>query len=190
MKTNLPSFEHFTRCVWTILAMLFLHRRALTRENLSWGFPTKQGATQLAELHCMCGSRNKLEGRIEKSVPRIAVWHHEACWLMTNGDPEGLIFLSYPHTSNGFFFLLTTVFYLFMYFEIRSQRSLNASRCNFTGWRYFTSWVKKNMGKIRFFHHRVKSQISLSGVKEKKHQHVCVCVFPFFSFFGRGVLTF
>ena len=35
---------------------------------------------------------------------------------MTNGDPEGRIFLSYPHTINGFFFLLTTVFiYLFIY---------------------------------------------------------------------------
>ena len=34
--------------------------------------------------------------------------------MMTNGDPEGRIFLSYPHTNNGFFFLLATVFiYLF-----------------------------------------------------------------------------
>ena len=24
---------------------------------------------------------------------------------MTNGDPEGRIFLFYPHTNNGFFFL-------------------------------------------------------------------------------------
>ena len=30
--------------------------------------------------------------------------------MMTKGDPEGQIFLSYPHTNNGFFFLLTTVF--------------------------------------------------------------------------------
>ena len=33
--------------------------------------------------------------------------------MMTNGDPEGRIFLSYSHTSNGFFFLLTTVFIYF-----------------------------------------------------------------------------
>ena len=34
--------------------------------------------------------------------------------MMTNGDPEGQIFLSYPHANNGFFFLLTTVcIYLF-----------------------------------------------------------------------------
>ena len=26
--------------------------------------------------------------------------------MMTNGDPKGRIFLSYPHTNNGLFFLL------------------------------------------------------------------------------------
>ena len=31
--------------------------------------------------------------------------------MMTKGDSEGRIFLSYPHTNNGFFFLLATVFY-------------------------------------------------------------------------------
>ena len=36
--------------------------------------------------------------------------------MMTNGDREGRIFLSYPHMNIGFFFLLTTVFiYLFIY---------------------------------------------------------------------------
>ena len=34
--------------------------------------------------------------------------------MMTNGDPEGRIFLSYPHRNNGFFLLLVIVFiYLF-----------------------------------------------------------------------------
>ena len=33
--------------------------------------------------------------------------------MMTNGDLEGRIFLSLPHTNNGFFFLLITVFFLF-----------------------------------------------------------------------------
>ena len=41
--------------------------------------------------------------------------HHKACRVMTNGDPEGQIFLFYPHTNNGFFFLLATGFiYLFI----------------------------------------------------------------------------
>ena len=56
---------------------------------------------------------HECEGRIEQSVPRIAVWHHEACRVMTNGDPEGRILLSYPHTNNGFVSLLTS-FYLFI----------------------------------------------------------------------------
>ena len=117
MKTNLPSFEHFTRCVWTILAMLFLHSLASMRENLSSDFQTKHGSKQLAELHCMCGSRNELEGRIEKSVPMIAVWHQEACQVMTNDDPEGRNFLSYPHASNGFFFLPTSVFIFYLFWN-------------------------------------------------------------------------
>ena len=40
---------------------------------------------------------HECEGRIEKHVPRIAVWHHEACQVMTNGDSEGQIFLSHSH---------------------------------------------------------------------------------------------
>ena len=35
------------------------------------------------------------ECEIEKSVPRITDWHHEACRVMTNGDPEGQIFLTH-----------------------------------------------------------------------------------------------
>ena len=55
---------------------------------------------------------DKCEGRIEKSVPWIRVCYHRACRVMTNDDPEGQIFLSYPHMNNGFFFLLTTVCFL------------------------------------------------------------------------------
>ena len=36
--------------------------------------------------------------------------------MMKNVDPEGWIFLSHPHTNNGFFLLLTTK-YLILYFE-------------------------------------------------------------------------
>ena len=40
--------------------------------------------------------------------------------MMTNGDLEGPIFLSYPHTNNGFFFFLTSVF--FFNFKISFQK--------------------------------------------------------------------
>ena len=41
----------------------------------------------------------------------ITNWHHEACQVMTNGDPEGQIILSHPNTINGFLFLLTITKY-------------------------------------------------------------------------------
>ena len=50
---------------------------------------------------------------MEKSVPRITVWHHEACGVMTNGDLEGQISLSYLHTDNGLFFLLRIFIFFF-----------------------------------------------------------------------------
>ena len=55
---------------------------------------------------------HECEGRIEKSLPRIAVWHHQARQMMTNGDHEGRIFLSHPITNNGFFFLPTTKYHI------------------------------------------------------------------------------
>ena len=58
-------------------------------------------------VHYLIRIYHECEGRIEKYVLRITVWHHEACRVIINGDPEGRIFQSYPHTKNGFFFLLT-----------------------------------------------------------------------------------
>ena len=53
---------------------------------------------------------HECEGRIEKSVRKITIWHHQACRVMTNGDPEGRIFLSYLRTNIGFFLMLITYF--------------------------------------------------------------------------------
>ena len=55
----------------------------------------------------VCNVRINHECEGGKSVPRIAVSPHKACLVMTNGDPEGRIFLFHSHTINGFFFLLT-----------------------------------------------------------------------------------
>ena len=55
---------------------------------------------------------SQVEYGIEKYVPRITNLHHEACQVMTNGDHEEHIFLSHPHTNNGFCFLLTTKYRL------------------------------------------------------------------------------
>ena len=35
------------------------------------------------------------------------IWHREACLMMPKHDHEERIFLSYPHTNNRFYFLLT-----------------------------------------------------------------------------------
>ena len=59
------------------------------------------GATLVKKNIRICRER---EGRIENSVPRIAIWHHDACPVMTNGDPEGRIFLSYTYIHDIFFF--------------------------------------------------------------------------------------
>ena len=64
------------------------------------------GAFNIIRIHHEC------DGGIEKSFPRITDWHHQVCRVMTNGDHEGLIFLSHPQTNYGFFFLLTNE-YLF-----------------------------------------------------------------------------
>ena len=52
------------------------------------------------------------EGRIEKSLPRIAVWHHEACRVMTNGDPKGLIYC--PILSRIMYSFSCSPLYLFI----------------------------------------------------------------------------
>ena len=84
-------------------------------ESSKYGHPFNSLNTEFLKIRILLMTWNiriylECEGGIEKSVPRIAIWHHEACRVMTNGDPEGRIFLSYPYTNNGFFFLLTTVF--------------------------------------------------------------------------------
>ena len=60
----------------------------------------KGGITNGAEWYAVSGKfiriYHECEGRIEKSVPRFTVWHHEACRVMTNGDPEGRIFSVLP----------------------------------------------------------------------------------------------
>ena len=40
---------------------------------------------------------------------------------MKNGDRQGLVFLSHPHTNNGFFFLLTSK-YGILYLNINMIR--------------------------------------------------------------------
>ena len=69
-------------------------------------------------------SYHECDGGIEKSVPGITVWHHEACPVMANGYREGLTFLSHLHTKNIFFFLVTIqlCFVMHYFFAIILER--------------------------------------------------------------------
>ena len=58
---------------------------------------------------------NECEDAIEKSVQRIAVWHHGACRLMTNDDRDGRIFLSHHHKNNELVFLPTTKYCILLF---------------------------------------------------------------------------
>ena len=68
---------------------------------------------------------HKCVGGIEKSVARITIWHHEACQVITNGDPYGQIFLSNSHRNNEVFFLLTIKYFIFNMIKKSSQKFLN-----------------------------------------------------------------
>ena len=121
---------------------------------------------------------------IEKSVQMITVWHHKACRVITNSDPEGQIFLSHLHTNNGFFFLLNIKYRTLCYNQIRplevpeytwyddvtltQQCSHLTTMCMSSN----TTNVQPSsdsLGKItwvnKIFYPRVKSQISVSGVQ-------------------------
>ena len=77
-------------------------------------------------------NHHEYESGIEKSVPRITDWHHEASRVMTNGGQEGRIFLSHPHTKYGFIFFLTTK-YLILYWKKHTKgfhKLLNTLVCD------------------------------------------------------------
>ena len=63
--------------------------------------------------------KSECDGGIEKSVPMITDWYKEAYQMITNGDHEGRIFLSHTHTNNGFFFLLTTIYRILYWKNIK-----------------------------------------------------------------------
>ena len=67
------------------LPELMLLDDALGTKNVCWPYIDGNSFLKNESIRI----HNECEGRIEKSVPRIAVWHHEACPVMTNGDHEG-----------------------------------------------------------------------------------------------------
>ena len=78
------------------------------------------------------------ESGIEKSILRITDWHHEACRVMTNVDPEGRIFLYLPQTNNGFFFLLTTKYPILHWNNLKQISRKSWIRWDATWWRKYS----------------------------------------------------
>ena len=90
--------------------------------------------------------------------------------MMTNCDPDGRIFLSYPHTNNGLFFLLTTTVFIYLSIYLFKNKlpevpEYDKRQCHMMTLLYVLGKIA-SMGKIRFSIPGKKSQISISGVQE------------------------
>ena len=59
------------------------------------------GPTVMLKLVWIIRIYHECEGRIEKSVPRINIWHHKACQVMKRGDIEGQNFSSPEPKTQG-----------------------------------------------------------------------------------------
>ena len=59
------------------------------------------------------------EAWIEKPIQRVTVWHHEACQMMTNGDPEWGFFF-YSTLTQMVDFLIALHLISHFYFKINS----------------------------------------------------------------------
>ena len=74
--------------------------------------------------------------------------------MMTNGDHEGRIFLSHPHTNNGLFFLLTTKYVILYWKNIKKdfQKILNTLRCDMvTSFSHFNDVTDRRAASVRLF---------------------------------------
>ena len=70
-------------------------------------YVVSSGPKKPVHQYSLARDNKKCEDGIEKSVPRITDWHHDACQVTTISDQEERFFLSHPHTNNRYFFLLT-----------------------------------------------------------------------------------
>ena len=92
-------------------------------------FQQRERKRERVSIKCNKSIHHEYGGRIENSVPRMTIWHHKACLVMTNGDPKGWTFLSYSHQNNGVFFLLTSRFHI-LFLTKGFQKFLNTLRCD------------------------------------------------------------
>ena len=95
------------------------------------------------DVHGRNSVRNQYscEGRIEKNPSRGSPFAitRLAEWWQTVIPRDGFF---YPNLTRIMDSFSCSPLFLFIYYEISFQKSLNTLRCNFTWWRYLTSWVR------------------------------------------------
>ena len=69
----------------------------------------------------------------KKNLPRGSPFGITGLRVMTNGDREGRIFLSHPHTNNGFSFLHTIIYMVFIF-----KKKKFAEASEYAGMRHIT----------------------------------------------------
>ena len=111
-------------------------------------FPRTIQLCEIISIHHEC------ERDIEISIPSITDWHHEAFGVVTNGDHEGRIFLSHPHTNNRIIFLAN---YLIPHFILENtrkdfQKVLNTLRCDMvTSFLHYNDVTDGRAASVRLF---------------------------------------
>ena len=84
-----------SRLVWNICATAQFIFRILRLVGMTRKFFIGFIISRVHLIWFKCGTlsiHHECEGAIEKSIPRITNWHHEACRVMTISDHEGQIF--------------------------------------------------------------------------------------------------
>ena len=119
-------------------------KQTTSRKKIS-RIPTSRSRLAQSKVHII---RIYRESGIEKSIPRIIIWHYTACRVIANGDPEEWIFLSHPHTNNGFFFLLTIENHFFIFQNI--SKFPNTLRCTVKQWRHFDITLTTNVPEFQY----------------------------------------
>ena len=96
---------------------------------------------------------HECEGEIEKSVQRITDWNHEPCRVMIIGHGERQIFLSHPHTNNGFFLAHRLVpQFVLKEHEDAFLKVMNALRCDMvTSFYHYNDVTDRRVADVRLF---------------------------------------
>ena len=184
-------WERKTRLYYYLLHLLFLRSSAGVKVHQSG--PLNLNKKQIVSESNNIRIHHECEGGIEKSVPKITDWHHEACRVMKNGDREGRIFLSHPHMNNGFFFLLTTKYLILYWKNMKKTYRKSWIQWDATWWGHFnitkTSEIDVWLFVFYLSHGLVQvCEIELSHMGKNNGNQTCCARTPFPAFHNTCLL--